>query len=127
MAELGTLIRQARKEMGLTAVQLAEAVGVTPTYIGELERGVKKNPSMQVIAGMAERLDKPVNYFFGASQESRIIRSLPQDVSGYVRETILEPYCATRDRVETLSDADVMEALVDYLRTLKRRTESEEK
>jgi transcriptional regulator with XRE-family HTH domain len=127
MAELGPLIRLARKERGLTAAQLAEAVGVTPTYIGELERGVKKNPSMQVIAGMAQELDKPVSYFFGAAQESRIIRSLPEDVSGYVRETILEPYRASRPDVEDMSDADVMEALVRYLRDLKKQTESEEK
>lgn len=125
--ELKQLIKQARQERKMTAAQLAEAIGVTPTYISEMERGIKKNPSMQVIAGMAEALGKPVSYFFGAQEQPSLFRSLPQDVSGYVRETILEPYAASPDDVEKMSDQDMMEALVEYLRQLKQRTESEEK
>ncbi|KEO82519.1 helix-turn-helix domain-containing protein [Tumebacillus flagellatus] len=127
MVDLGTLIREARTEKGLTAVQLAEAVGVTPTYLRELERGVKRNPSMQVIGGMADVLGKPVSYFFGKEErQDRLMGTLPPDLKGYVRETILEPYGAEREAVEKWSDAQVMEALVHYLRTLKKQTEGEE-
>lgn len=127
MVDLATLIREARAEKGLTVSQLAEAIGVTPTYLRELERGVKKNPSMQVVAKMAEVLGKPVGYFFGKEEEAnRLIRRLPPDVKGYVRETILEPYGAEREAVESWSDAQVMEALVHYLRSLKKRTGGDE-
>ncbi|MBL0388158.1 helix-turn-helix transcriptional regulator [Tumebacillus sp. ITR2] len=122
------LIREARTQSGLTVAQLAEAVGVTATYLRELERGVKKNPSMQVVAGMADVLGKPVSYFFGKQEEAgTLISALPADVSGYVREKILEPFGTSQESVETWSDTQVMEAFVHYLRTLKKRTESEEK
>lgn len=37
--ELGTRIRQRRRELGLTQVALADVSRVTPRLVGELERG----------------------------------------------------------------------------------------
>lgn len=117
MTELGHRIRRARQTKGLTGAQLAESIGVSANYISELERGIKKNPSMQVIAGMSEVLCVPVDYFFGV-QGNRISRFIPSDLSGYVQETILQPYGATGGLGE-LDDEVVMEAFVEYLRTRK--------
>jgi y4mF family transcriptional regulator len=38
-AQLGRLIRQVRKEQGLTQEELSALVGVGPRLIGEIERG----------------------------------------------------------------------------------------
>jgi transcriptional regulator with XRE-family HTH domain len=118
MTELGHRIRRARQTKGLTGAQLAESIGVSANYISELERGIKKNPSMQVIAGMSDVLSVPVDYFFGV-QGNRLSRLIPSDLSGYVQETILQPYGAT-GRLGELDDAVVMEAFVEYLRTRKK-------
>ena len=118
MTELGHRIRRARQTKGLTGAQLAESIGVSANYISELERGIKKNPSMQVIAGMSDVLSVPVDYFFGV-QGNRLSRLIPDDLSGYVQETILQPYGAT-GRLGELDDEVVMEAFVEYLRTRKK-------
>lgn len=118
MSELGQRIKRARQARGVTGAQLAEKIGVSANYISELERGVKKNPSMQVVAGMAEVLRFPVDYFFGMEQ-NRITQYLPQDLSGYVMEKIVQPYSAATRPLEELNDREVMDALVEYLRSMK--------
>lgn len=120
MSELGQRIRQARQTRNVTAAQLAERIGVSANYISELERGVKKNPSMNVISGMAEVLGVPVDYFFGVSGEKRIQQYIPRDLSSYVHETILQPYGTASNRLEEVNDMELMEAFVEYLRTLKQ-------
>ena len=44
LERLGEQLRLIRKEQGLTQEQLAEKIGVHPTYIGKIEGG-KSNPS----------------------------------------------------------------------------------
>lgn len=120
--ELGQRIRQARQARHVTAAQLAERIGVSSNYVSELERGIKKNPSMQVIAGMAEVLGYPVDYFFGVSKsENRLGQYIPRDLNSYVQETILQPYGTSRGELNELSDQEIMEAFVDYLRKKKEK------
>lgn len=49
-ADLGDTIRERRKQLGLTQVQLAKSCGCSPRFIGELERGVAGGNIKQVIA-----------------------------------------------------------------------------
>ncbi|ASS75960.1 hypothetical protein CIG75_13995 [Tumebacillus algifaecis] len=122
MSELGERIRRARQSKGITGAQLALCIGVSANYISELERGVKKNPSMQVIAGMAEVLGCSVDYFFGV-EEKRLTDYIPDDLSGYVRETIIAKYGAPKRDLHELNDAEMMEAIVEYLRAMKNGSE----
>lgn len=48
-AELGSIMRKRRITLGLTQVQLAEACGCSPRFVGELERGVAGGNIKQVI------------------------------------------------------------------------------
>ena len=121
MTELGHRIRRARQTKGITGAQLAERIGVSANYISELERGIKKNPSMQVIAGMSDVLAVPVDYFFGVPS-NRLSRLIPSDLSSYVQESILQPYGATGG-LNDLDDEVVMEAFVEYLRAMSKKGE----
>ena len=47
--DLGLIMRRRRVGLGLTQVQLAEACGCSPRFIGELERGVAGGNIKQVI------------------------------------------------------------------------------
>lgn len=47
--DLGEILRQRRKELGMTQVQLAQACKCSPRFIGELERGVAGGNIKQVI------------------------------------------------------------------------------
>lgn len=47
--DLGQAIRNRRKKLGLTQVQLADACQCSPRFIGELERGVAGGNIKQVL------------------------------------------------------------------------------
>lgn len=49
-------LREIRKLKRLTQAELAFRAGVTQPYIGALERGERKNPSMEVIRKIAKGL-----------------------------------------------------------------------
>jgi transcriptional regulator with XRE-family HTH domain len=54
----GVILRDIRKERGLSQETLAFESGYHPTYIGQMERG-KKSPSLRTIMNLAGALDTP--------------------------------------------------------------------
>jgi transcriptional regulator with XRE-family HTH domain len=52
---LGVNVRRLRKERGLNQDVLAEQVGLAPTYVGQIERGLR-NPTLDVVERLAEAL-----------------------------------------------------------------------
>jgi transcriptional regulator with XRE-family HTH domain len=54
----GIVLREIRSEKGITQETLAFESGYHPTYIGQLERGVK-NPSLRTIMSLAAILKEP--------------------------------------------------------------------
>ena len=48
-SDLGAMLRERRKELGLTQAELAQACKCSPRFIGELERGVAGGNIKQVI------------------------------------------------------------------------------
>ena len=57
----GARIKEARNEKDLTQEQLAEKVGISTVYMGEIERDIKQ-PSLSVLLDIAEALDVSVDY-----------------------------------------------------------------
>lgn len=49
-------LRWFRKQANLTQVELARRVGVTQTYISELETGKKDSPSLRLLSRIAAEL-----------------------------------------------------------------------
>jgi transcriptional regulator with XRE-family HTH domain len=56
---LGQNVRRLRQARELSQEKLAAEVGVDMRYLGDIERG-KANPSLKVMAGIAEALGVPV-------------------------------------------------------------------
>lgn len=54
--DLGRLVFQRREELGLTQRELAEMVGITHTYVYNIEKGKNEVPSRDVMAGLARAL-----------------------------------------------------------------------
>lgn len=52
----GDILREFRKERGISQEDLAFSSGYHPTYIGQLERG-KKSPSLRAILSLAKALE----------------------------------------------------------------------
>lgn len=53
----GQRLRQVRLERGLTQEQLAEAAGVHPTFVSNLERGYRV-PSLATLVRLASAMEK---------------------------------------------------------------------
>lgn len=59
-AALGTNIKQARIESGLTQEALALATGLTPQHLQRLERG-RANPTLATVYAIADALKQPID------------------------------------------------------------------
>ncbi len=53
---LGSAIKKARVEKGLSQEQLAEILDVTPTHVKHMESG-RRNPSVEILFAISERLN----------------------------------------------------------------------
>lgn len=53
----GFIIREVREKKGLKKTELAKLVNVSSTYIAQLEKGVKTNPSIDTLVKIAKSLD----------------------------------------------------------------------
>ena len=58
---MGDRIKETRKKRGLTQEQLAERLGVSVEFVGQIERGLKM-PSMQVFVKLVEVLNVSADY-----------------------------------------------------------------
>ena len=74
---LGQRISSARKDRGLTSDKLAEACNITPTYLRQIEAGVK-TPSLPMFVTICQNLKVSPNYL------------LPELVSGTEAEKIFD-------------------------------------
>jgi XRE family transcriptional regulator, master regulator for biofilm formation len=52
----GAKIRRLREDKNLSVTQLAERVGIARQYLSLIELGVKKQPSIDTLAGIAREL-----------------------------------------------------------------------
>lgn len=62
---LGDFLYQARELAGLSKRELARTIGVDVAYIVRLERGERRNPSGEVLQGLADALVLDVNDLLG--------------------------------------------------------------
>ena len=63
---LGQAIAAARNRLGLTQAELADLAGVSPGYIGMVERGMRR-PEPHVLKGWAQILRCPYQEFYEAA------------------------------------------------------------
>ena len=61
-------LRVWREHRGMTAAQVAEAVGVTPAHVSKLESG-KGDPSVAVLGKLAKVLDASLEELIGTSSD----------------------------------------------------------
>jgi transcriptional regulator with XRE-family HTH domain len=58
-------IRQLREQKGITQKKLAELSGITPAYLCDLEKGGKRNPSIDVLMRLANSLGVSIDTLLG--------------------------------------------------------------
>ncbi|MCL2843521.1 MAG: helix-turn-helix domain-containing protein [Oscillospiraceae bacterium] len=86
---IGGIIRDARRIKGMTQEQLAEAVDITPAFIGHIERG-GRSLSLTSLVGIANVLDIPMSYFFAdedITPDQKTMTAFAQLIEGRSDET----------------------------------------
>lgn len=69
-------IRRIRKEKGMSGVEIAEKLNITPTYFYEIERG-KKRLSAEMAAELAKIFNVSIDYLLGLDVENKANSSIP--------------------------------------------------
>ncbi len=92
MNSLGNKIRKARKEKGLTQLQLADN-NISRSLLSMIENGTA-NPSMATLQYIADKLEKPLAYFLVESFEvtekcESLIASMEQALQSQQYETVI--------------------------------------
>ena len=65
-SKLGKRIREERKKLNLTQAQLAEAIDISDTYMGAIERG-ERSLTLDTLVRLVERLGVTVDYMLSDS------------------------------------------------------------
>ena len=79
---LGTRIREERKRLNLTQAQLAEAIEISDTYMGAIERG-ERSLTLDTLVRLVNRLGVTVDYLLADSvpdSDSNIMEQFKQIV-----------------------------------------------
>ena len=82
--KLGERIREERQHLRLTQAQLAEAIDISDTYMGAIERG-ERGLSLDTLVMFAERLGVTVDYLLSDSvsvTDSNILEQFKQLMDG---------------------------------------------
>ncbi len=81
---LGERIRQERLRLNLTQAQLAEAIDISDTYMGAIERG-ERSLTLDTLVRLANRLGVTVDYLLSDSvtdTDSNITEQFKQIIDG---------------------------------------------
>mgnify|MGYP002677028066 CR=1 FL=1 len=106
MAQMGRNIRTSRKEKGLTQEQLAEAVGITPSFCAQIEAG-SRAASVETLYQIAEALEVSASaLIYGSTHSERIlhITNMLKDMSetnlAYVERyiTLTKEWCESASK-----------------------------
>src|SRR5215831_4002973 len=66
--DIGRRLAAHRAQRGMRVAELAREVGVTPSLISQIERGMSR-PSVSTLFAIAQALDVPVDAFFREPQQ----------------------------------------------------------
>lgn len=73
--DIAGIVRETRKQKGLTQRDIAYALEKTPATVSDIERG-KIQVSASDLSKIANVLNKPIEYFFGEGHESEEFQDL---------------------------------------------------
>jgi transcriptional regulator with XRE-family HTH domain len=71
-ADLGQAIRRLRRAHRVTIDDLSAAAGMHPTYLSEIERGLR-NPTWSKLCGLADALEVPISTLAGEAEQEAVV------------------------------------------------------
>ena len=136
MTSIGRKIRDARKNAGMTQVELAKATNLSRSYIGDIEKD-RYNPSVSTLQAIAKATNVPVETLLGgaspappAPQKSdglpelnaRDERDIERDLEDMLHSVAQADYKAPGDEEDTEAlRAALRVAMIQAKRTAKKK------
>ena len=80
LVQFGRRVRRVRTAAGVTRELAAERAGITPNYLGQIERG-EKWPTFEVIEGLARAVQVTPNAFFDYQADENSPESIRKQIS----------------------------------------------
>ena len=136
MTSIGRKIRDARKNAGMTQVELAKATNMSRSYIGDIEKD-RYNPSVSTLQAIAKATNVPVETLLGgaapappAPQKSdglpelnaRDERDIERDLEDMLHSVAQADYKAPGDEEDTEAlRAALRVAMIQAKRTAKKK------
>lgn len=96
---LGNRIRNKRKAMGWTQEQLAEAIGVSTSFIGHIERGSRKS-SIDTLVELANVMDVSADFLLADSLTTVTKASIPHHLNANQRTAMQEILSALQGQLD---------------------------
>jgi transcriptional regulator with XRE-family HTH domain len=88
-ADLGQAIRRLRRAHRVTIDDLAAAAGMHPTYLSEIERGLR-NPTWSKLCGLADALHVPISTLAGEAEHEAAVARIAQAARARLSQPIHE-------------------------------------
>lgn len=120
-SDLGRIIYERRKQLGLTQEDIAKKIGVKPNYIGYLERNLRR-PSFKILKALADVLGLNPGYLYVAAFP-HVRDFLPIDEEKYTVKDL--PYPAPlqelKDDVQLRKEHGITDDEIEMLAELRFR------
>lgn len=108
--KVGEIIRAKREEKNISLSDFAKELEISPGYLSQIENGVKKNPNLEILLKIINKLDIDLSMLLGIeSREENYFIKIPsllklilaKDRYNKVLEEpeILRKYCALTERI----------------------------
>jgi len=108
--KVGEIIRAKREEENITLSDLAKELDISPGYLSQIENGVKKNPNLEILLKIINRLDIDLSMLLGieSREENYLVKipsllklTLAKDRYNKVLEDpeVLKKYCSLTERI----------------------------
>ena len=100
--DLGNRVRTVRRQQSLTQEQLAEKVGISPSFLGHIERGTRV-ASLDTLVALCNTLNVTPEYLLSASLHS-FDHKMPEGLSERERATLSEFLRLAQDTVRNWNE-----------------------
>lgn len=97
--DLGQRIRTLRRQHGLTQEELAEKAGISPSFMGHIERG-SRIASLDTLVILCNTLKTTPQFLLGASLDNDLSDHMPADFSPEQRSKLSAFLRIAQDTIE---------------------------
>lgn len=84
-------IKSVRKELGLTQSEFAKKLGISRSYLGDLETGRLKGSNIQITSKLSDISGKPMEHFLNKNTDVKQYEILDAGIEMLIDKNLISP------------------------------------